>query len=334
MNSEANIPFFSIGVTTYKRQDLLRQCLFSIQNQTFKDFEVIVGNDYPEDDISLSSIGLPEDPRFKILNNKKNLGELENMNMLMRESTGKYFTWIADDDLYALDLFSKVAECISQNNHPECVYTSFKKVYGLGDIEPFLGEYNNCIAERMTGPEFMRDALREKIKTIACMGFYRRDFMKGIGGFPIPSQVKDFPGLYGEYVLFFYAGTRDWVYYIDEQLMAFRIHPYQELASKFNLNMIAEGSVKYIGFSIKFFQDHNLMKYFKHNLISIIKLCLIYTASACYRSEKYSIFKTFSVVSRQAYYKRYIDHSLYKIIRKAYFSALYRAYLQLVLNMK
>ena len=40
------MPFFSIGVTTYNRKELLKQTLISIINQTFTDFEVIVGNDY------------------------------------------------------------------------------------------------------------------------------------------------------------------------------------------------------------------------------------------------------------------------------------------------
>ena len=39
-------PFFSIGVTTYNRRELLKCTLDSIIKQKFSDFEVIVGNDY------------------------------------------------------------------------------------------------------------------------------------------------------------------------------------------------------------------------------------------------------------------------------------------------
>jgi glycosyltransferase involved in cell wall biosynthesis len=45
-------PLFSIGVTTYMRRDLRKECLSSILQQAFRDLEIIVGNDYPEEKLS------------------------------------------------------------------------------------------------------------------------------------------------------------------------------------------------------------------------------------------------------------------------------------------
>ncbi|MFA4853438.1 MAG: glycosyltransferase, partial [Bacteroidales bacterium] len=75
-------PLFSIGVPTYNRKDLLKQTLLSILEQSFADFEVIVGNDFPDETISAESLGI-DDRRVRFINNKQNLGELENMNSLL-----------------------------------------------------------------------------------------------------------------------------------------------------------------------------------------------------------------------------------------------------------
>jgi glycosyltransferase involved in cell wall biosynthesis len=93
-------PFFSIGLTTYNRKDLLIQTLNSLQAQTFTDFEIIIGNDYTEEILTSESLGI-RDPRIRIINNRKNIGERENMNSLLGEARGRYFTWQFDDLLDA-----------------------------------------------------------------------------------------------------------------------------------------------------------------------------------------------------------------------------------------
>ena len=94
-----NKPFFSIGVTSYKRIELLRQCIKSIISQTYKDFEVLIGNDDTSTIITHEMLGITDD-RIKIYNHTKNLGEIGNMNYLLSKAEGDFFTIQADDDLY------------------------------------------------------------------------------------------------------------------------------------------------------------------------------------------------------------------------------------------
>ena len=60
-------PFITIGVTTYNRREMLKECLHSILAQTHVDFEVIVGNDFTSNKLYLDEFGI-DDPRFKDLN--------------------------------------------------------------------------------------------------------------------------------------------------------------------------------------------------------------------------------------------------------------------------
>ena len=111
------MPLFSIGVTTYDRVELLIETLSSITAQTFTDFEVIVGNDNPERTLTAEALGV-DDQRIRFVNHASNLGELNNMNTLLDISRGRYFTWLADDDLYAPTFLAAVAEALEKCHYP------------------------------------------------------------------------------------------------------------------------------------------------------------------------------------------------------------------------
>ena len=73
----------TICLTTYNRLNLLRESVKSVLNQTFKDFQLVIANDYVEKEISMKNLNLSNDPRVKIINNKKNLGEIDNSNNIL-----------------------------------------------------------------------------------------------------------------------------------------------------------------------------------------------------------------------------------------------------------
>ena len=122
-------PFFSIGVTTYNRPELLKQTLVSIIAQTFTDFEVIVGNDYVQEPLSADLLNI-RDPRIQFVNYAQNLGEARNMNTLLDLSRGRYFTWQCDDDLYAPNFLEEVHSALIKFNLPPCVFTSYEFIHG------------------------------------------------------------------------------------------------------------------------------------------------------------------------------------------------------------
>ena len=117
-------PFFSIGVTTYNRGILLKECLASILDQTFTKFEVIVGNDYTSDKLSLDEFNL-DDQRFKIVNHDENLGELNNMNWLLHAANGRYFTWLADDDAYYPNFLEYIHRTLITHEKLDCGFSNY-----------------------------------------------------------------------------------------------------------------------------------------------------------------------------------------------------------------
>ena len=84
------------------------------------------------------------DSRVKIINNSKNLGELKNMNSLLENAKGEYFTWQFDDDPCFPNFFREIVTAIKKYDNPECIFTNFQTLYGKQNIEINYNNKNNA----------------------------------------------------------------------------------------------------------------------------------------------------------------------------------------------
>jgi glycosyltransferase involved in cell wall biosynthesis len=213
-------PFFSIGVTTYDRLELLAYTVRSILMQGFTDYEVLIGNDNPARFLTLKDLGLEEDARIRIVNRDPNLGEWGNMNRLLQESCGRYFTWIADDDLYAPDFLAQIQAALRQFAFPSCIFTAFGRI-GPGETSLPVGD-GPAVPRLYSGEEFLRLYLRRRITAIGVMGVFRRTYLLGEGG------LEDLSGqqqvLFSEYLLLLKTGRADHVAYVSKPLVYHRSH--------------------------------------------------------------------------------------------------------------
>ena len=259
-------PFFSIGITTYNRKYLLKQTLHSLQKQSFTDFEVIIGNDYLEEPLTLAMLEI-EDVRFRIINNQHNLGEAENMNSMLRMAKGYYFTWQADDDLCSPVLLREVRSAIDKFDNPHVVFTSFKNIYGTGyckfesglNIESFL----------YTGKEFLRRYLSGKLKALGCWGFYDINYLQALGG--MQKLTSGSIAIYSEYLLLCKTGLLPKVGYINSPLETFRVHNNSWSSTSCAYNLYMEAGINLIKECIQLFSTKELIQDFNENLSSIFK---------------------------------------------------------------
>jgi len=91
-----NNDIVSIIVPTYNRRNFLPINLKSLLNQTYKNIEIIVVNDYGEDVSDI--INGFNDNRIKYIVNEKNLGLAGSRNVGIQHSIGKWISTIDDDD--------------------------------------------------------------------------------------------------------------------------------------------------------------------------------------------------------------------------------------------
>lgn len=141
-----------------------------------------MGNDNPARELTAARLGAESDPRIRIVNRPRNLGETGNMNALLSEARGRYFTWLADDDLYHADLLRSVAGAIEAEPGADCVFTLYRPV-GPGSVTADEFESHARPAPRpLSGLEFLRRYLGRELRVIGCYGFFRRERLAAIGG--------------------------------------------------------------------------------------------------------------------------------------------------------
>lgn len=264
-------PFFSIGVTTYNRHELLKQALMSITGQAFPDFEVIVGNDYTQETLSAELLGI-EDTRIRFVNYPKNLGEVGNMNSLLGMAHGRYFTWLADDDLYTPDFLEDVHSVLIEFGSLPCIFTSYEIIYGIAF--PSISKNSSGQPQLFSGRQFLRMYLAGMVKTMSCNGVLDTNCLRQIGGV---ESLYDAPiGLYGEYMLMVRCGLLEKVAYVDAPLVLYRAHEGSwSTGGKYSIDQYKQAGQNLVSESVKILAMPELRDDFRHNLSSLLKLPLL-----------------------------------------------------------
>lgn len=90
----------SVLMTVYNEDvTMIRKAIFSILSQTYKDIEVIVMVDDPNNDDAISFLKEMNDRRVSVYINKENIGLPESLNVALRYASGKYIARMDADDV-------------------------------------------------------------------------------------------------------------------------------------------------------------------------------------------------------------------------------------------
>jgi glycosyltransferase involved in cell wall biosynthesis len=220
MGEKQGRPLFSVGVTTYDRNDLLVECLNSILQQDFHDVEVVVGNDYQGQVLTEDVLGI-HDPRVRIINHPVNLGPIANANALIEMSSGRYFTLLADDDMHMRHFLHVMSNLLQKHDYPPCIFASFTSDPQIASDPDIPRKAVIDRSKAFTGRQFLNLYLSREVSTIGCYGVFEIEYLKRIGGM---RQLGDGRSMYGEYPLAIASGLLERVIYVDYPLVFFRNH--------------------------------------------------------------------------------------------------------------
>ena len=93
------MPFFSIVIPTYNRADLLSRCIDSIIEQTFSDFEIIIVDNYSNDETKeLVEQYKSRDTRIKFIQEHNNGIIAHSRNVGVKAAVGEYIAFLDSDD--------------------------------------------------------------------------------------------------------------------------------------------------------------------------------------------------------------------------------------------
>lgn len=108
----------SICIPAYKRLDYIKRSLDAIAQQVFRDFEVVVTDDSPDDQIGELCARYTDQFPLTYHRNTPALGTPENWNEAIRRAKGKWIKLMHDDDWFAFpDSLQKLYELTKA--HPD-----------------------------------------------------------------------------------------------------------------------------------------------------------------------------------------------------------------------
>jgi len=106
---KGHTPVLSVIVATYNNAKYLPKCLEALAAQTLSDIEVICVNDHSDDETAqILQDFAAQDPRFKVINNSKNVGVSVSRNRGIDQATTDYIMFCDGDDYYAPTMCEKM----------------------------------------------------------------------------------------------------------------------------------------------------------------------------------------------------------------------------------
>ena len=167
-------PLISIVVPVYNTpQVFLRQMIESVQNQSYSEWELCIGNASPENkEMKKILEEYKNDARIKEVEIPENKGISQNTNRAMEIASGELIGLLDHDDLLAPNALYEIAKAVNEHLDAEVIYTDEDKV--TTDLKEHFQPHLK--------PDFNLDLLRSN--NYICHFFVAsRDLIKRVGGF-------------------------------------------------------------------------------------------------------------------------------------------------------
>ena len=230
--SNKNTPLITIGLTTFNRPDFLKESVQSILKQNYKNFRLIIGNDYPESKVTFKTLGIEYDSRIEIINFKENIGEINNLNYLLNQANTEWFTWLADDDLLNHSFLESLIENLNQSNQNVCAIYS---EYASGEVpdQSFFDIPNQVNSIQLSSRKFIFEYVARNIRIIGTCGLINTQKLKMIGGFP---NLNNSSGIYGDALIPILLAKHGNINIVNFPLVFLRTHKASLSASLLNFD--------------------------------------------------------------------------------------------------
>lgn len=220
-------PKVSVCVPTYNYAGYLPACIESVLAQSFGDFELVVIDDCSTDGTREVLDRYRGDGRVRILANAANLGMVGNWNRCLAEAQGAYVKFVFGDDLLSSgDALKRMVEVLDSRPSVTLVSSARTLVDSESRVLRTLSHFRS--ATEMGGVDAINLCLylQKNIIGEPSVVMFRRGH-SARGFHPGYRQIVDLE-------MWFHLLEQGRLYYIDEPLSCFRVHPCQQTAMNRN----------------------------------------------------------------------------------------------------
>jgi glycosyltransferase involved in cell wall biosynthesis len=239
----------SVALCTYNGQKHLVEQLNSIINQTKKVDEIIICDDLSTDDtIKIIENFISKNPQLIHLHiNEVNLRSNKNFEQALQLTTGDYIFFADQDDIWQQNKVEKMLNFFNENPTAQGVFSNAEMIDENGT--KLIQEYSlwssvNFFVELFPKPIDLFNILITKGNYVTGATLCIK---KEVKAFCIPFKVLEKDFLHDEW-LAFVLSKRKTLFYINENLISYRIHANQQMGV---------GNVE---------RNFNMMNTFKHQV--------------------------------------------------------------------
>lgn len=223
--------FLSIVIPMYNEEKYIIACLESLNNQTVRDFEVIVIDDGSTD----NSYKIAEnylrkrDLNYKLVR-QSNQGQSAARNVGIKNSIGQYLLFLDSDDFVENTLVEKTEESI-KGTTPDILLFDYRRVREDGTVIPSKTQIFDFSKKITNGGELFYGYKNNELRLWTSSLIYRRQFV-------MENSLKYLEGCHGsEDLNFIFKGllVAKKVHYIDE-VLSYYYQRSTSLTNKPNIN--------------------------------------------------------------------------------------------------
>lgn len=138
------MPLVSIIVPSYFSEKYISECIQSVLNQTYTNWELIIVDGNSKDEtINIIKTFQEKDCRIKLISNPNDAGPAQARAKGIRASSGDYIAFIDSDDLWLKDKLEIQINYMISNDY-KFSFTRYKKMYSDGSLSAAsIGGHNS-----------------------------------------------------------------------------------------------------------------------------------------------------------------------------------------------
>lgn len=223
------MPFFSVIIPLYNKENYVENALKSILNQTFTDYEVIIVNDCSTDK-SVAKIASYLSDNVRLIEHEKNKGLSATRNTGIQNAKADYVTYLDADDLWKPTFLETIHRLIINFPEAKIFGTNYEEIYGDKILKPFNN--SDTLADDFEGIiDFFKINIKQGIYNHGSVCFHKAVFEK-VGFYDENirfSQDIDFNIRANYYFKLAYSNTNQMSYFMqtDNQITRSSIIHYQ-----------------------------------------------------------------------------------------------------------
>ena len=287
----------TICIPTYNSGEFIEDTLFSIINQTYKNIEIIIGDNASTDNTyDIVKKYQKKDSRIKYYKNETNLGLFGNCNKLISMSKGEYVAIYHSDDIYDLKIIEKQVDILENNLDLSGVFTNYERIDEHGVIfkNTLYPIHVDQKIKRVNLDEFINVVLNKGVSCFCCpSSMIRKGVYERLGGYDSNLTYIGDQDMWSRILLDGSLGI------LKDKLIKYRVHS-KQLSYKY-LDIERKDIAIPLRHIKSFIYSNSLEKSYNDKLLKSEAVDFISLAALSVRRKDYNSFRENILKSRESY---------------------------------